>query len=50
MVKHLGDSNLLPHSKSNHNLKVMEFEIFRNSEYFSNFQIFKSPLTHANGV
>jgi hypothetical protein len=26
------------HSKSTHNLKVIEFEVFRNSKYVSNFQ------------
>jgi hypothetical protein len=25
-----------PHSKNTHNLKYMEFEIFKNSMYFSN--------------
>ncbi len=27
-----------PHSKHTHNLKVMEFESFKNSKNFSNFQ------------
>jgi hypothetical protein len=39
-----------PHLKNTLNLKDMEFEIFRNSKYFSKFKIFKSPLPHVNGV
>jgi hypothetical protein len=38
------------HSKNIHNSKVVEFEIFKNSKYVLNFQIFKSPLPHINGV
>jgi len=49
MVKK-NDSKLLPTFKNTQNLKVIEFEIFRNSKYVSNFQNFKSLLSHVNGV
>jgi hypothetical protein len=39
-----------PHSKNTHNLKIMEFESFRNSKYVSKSQNFKNILSHVNGV
>ncbi len=48
MAKNLNDNNLLPTLKNIHNLKDMEFEIFRNSKYFSKFQ--KSFTTCKWGV
>jgi hypothetical protein len=39
-----------PYSKNSHNLKVMEFEIFRNSKYVSKPQNFKCLLSHVNRV
>jgi hypothetical protein len=48
MIRNLDDSNLLTTiKKSAHNLNIMKFENFRIQ---SMFQIFKSPLTHINGV
>jgi hypothetical protein len=39
-----------PHAKNSHNLKDMEFEIFRNSKYFSNLKFFKSLLPHVHAM
>jgi hypothetical protein len=38
MEKKENDSNLLSTFKNTQNLKVIEFEIFRNSKYVSKFQ------------
>ncbi len=40
MIKNLNDNNLLFTFKNTHNLRVMKFEIFRSSNYVSNFQKF----------
>jgi hypothetical protein len=39
-----------PHSKNTRIKKDVEFEIFKNSKYFSKISNFKSPLPHVNGV
>ncbi len=48
-VKKKDDINLLSKFKKHSQLKDVQF-FFQNSKYFSNFQIFKSPLPHVNEV
>jgi hypothetical protein len=50
MVKKLNDSNLLPTFKEHSQFKICGTLSCKNSKYFSNFEVFKSLLPHANGL